>query len=248
MGVIIQQSNLSQVELKPSIVEEGLRLYYDTYNYSSYPKSGTDVFNITPNETIEATTSGSFSNVTVIDNHLNFDSGDRIDLDEDIVMSRGGATLMWWMATSTATTDQNIFSIGNGSNPYNRLLEYRQTFFYGEVDTNCNNFHSPSFTAFSNNEWRHVTVRFNNNSSFWYIDGNSIGETTDYGKDTTGGLDCGDAPATDQLVDDLTLRYIGGTGGYSSPYSGQLNQIMLYNRSLSDAEVLQNFNAQRSRY
>lgn len=248
MGVIVQNSNMSQVELKPSIIENGLTFYYDAYNNASYPGSGTDIFNITNNDDIETTLSGSFSGVTVVNDHLDFDSGDRIDINENFVMSRSGATLMWWMATSTATTNQNIFSIGKGDNPYNKLIEYRQTSFYGETDTNCNNFHSPSFTAFSNNEWRHIAVKFDSNSSFWYIDGNNIGETTNYGVDTSGGQSCGDAPSTDQLEADLTLRYIGGTGGYSSPYEGQLNQIMLYNRGLSDAEVLQNFNAQRNRY
>ena len=252
MGVTIQQSNLTSTKINVSVVEEGLSFYLDPLNREGYPGSGTTLNNVTSNENIAVSTTATLNSAASIDsnNYISFNgtAASRVNLSENVTLGRSGATLMWWMATSTASTNQNLFSIGAGSNPYNRLIEYKQTSFYGETNVNCNDIHSPTFTSFSNNEWRHIAVKFDSNSSYWYLDGSSIGETPNYGLDTTGGIQCEDAPSTSQMVGDLTIRYIGGSGGYSSPYNGKMSQIMIYNRSLSNGEILRNFTAQRSRY
>jgi len=226
------------------IVENGLTFYYDIYNLDSYPGSGTDMLNITPNETIATTTSGSFNGTAVVNNHLVFDGNDdRIDMGENIVLSRSGATLMWWMKPHTIK-NMGLFTIQETGNPYLKLIEFRQNTFYAETDNNCNYFSSPSFTTFSANKWRHVAVRFLNNEAHWYIDGSNIGETPNYGQNN---CDPPNNQAVSELVNDMTWRYISG-GTYSDRFDGEMNQIMLYNRGLPDAEVLQNFIAQRHRY
>ena len=243
MGIIIQQSNLSQVELKPSVVEDGLVMYYDMANQKSYPNTGTEIFNLA-HQDIQITDSGSLNGTTVSNNALIFDgSDDRVDMEETIVLSRSGMTLMWWMKPHTIK-NMGLFSISETTNPVLKLIEFRQSSFYAETNNNCNYFNSPSFTTFSSNEWRHVAVRFLNNEAHWYIDGSNIGETPDYGK-----FDC-DPPnnyAVSELVSNTDWRYISG-GTYSDRFDGEMNHIMLYNRGLDDTEVSQNYTALRHRY
>ena len=246
MAIQIQKSNGTNISVGSGVVRDGLRMYYDVGNDKSYPGTGTTLTNITPYPQIEVAPTATLNSATVNgDGHLSFDGTSRVTLSENFTMRKEGGTLMWWMATDSPSTNQVLFSIGTGpTNPYLQLIEYHQTKFYGEVDTNCNNFDSPTFTTFTAGEWRHVAVRFLNNESHWYIDGQNIGETPDYGDS---GGNCGNGLAT-ELEDDLTMRYIGGSGGYGGQYDGLMNQIMLYNRGLSDEEVFQNYRVTEHRY
>jgi len=246
MSARLEKTKGTQITIGGAVVRDGLRMYYDVGNDKSYPGTGTTLTNITPYPQIEVAPTATLNSATVNgDEHLSFSGTSYVTLSENITMSNAGGTLMWWMATDSPSTNQVLFSIATGTgNPYNQLIEYHQTKFYAEVDTNCNNFDSPTFTTFTAGEWRHIAVRFLNNESHWYIDGQNIGETPNY-RDSGG--NCGNGLAT-ELEDSVTLRYIGGSGGYGGQYDGLMNQIMLYNRGLTDAEVLQNYNAQRYRY
>jgi hypothetical protein len=49
----------------------------------------------------------------------------------------------------------------------------------------------------------------------------------------------------------LDVRYIGRyeyNGGYSRYFNGEIASVRIYDRALTGAEVLQNFNATRSRF
>ena len=242
MSVRLEKTNGTQISIGGAIVRDGLTFYYDTQNDTSYPNSGTTLTNITPRRQIQVAPTATMTGTTVnTDGHLSFDGSDYIELSENFTMDTNGATLMWWMAPSSATTNYDLFGSSN-NNGVLKLIEFRQTFFYGETNNNCGYFSSPSFSQWNNNEWHHVAVRFLNEEAHWYIDGDNIGETSNYGV-----INCGSTPLSDLGGYDLTMRFIGG-GGYSARYNGLMNQIMLYNRGLSDAEVLQNYRVTEHRY
>lgn len=242
MSARLKKANGTQITIGGAIVRDGLTFYYDTQNDKSYPNSGTTLTNITPYPQIQVAPTATMTGTTVNgDEHLSFDGSDYIELSENFTMDTNGATLMWWMAPSSATTNYDLFGSSN-NNGVLRLIEFRQTFFYGETNNNCGYFNSPSFSQWNNNEWHHVAVRFLNEEAHWYIDGINIGETSNYGV-----INCGSTPLSDLGGYDLTMRFIGG-GGYSARYNGLMNQIMLYNRGLSDEEVFQNYRVTEHRY
>ena len=224
----------------PNIVTTGLVLCLDAANKKSYAGSGTTWTDLSISGNNGTSTGATFNSGNK--GSFSFDGDDDyISLGETFTMDSDDATLMWWMAPSSATTDYNLFGASSNTGVL-KLIEFRQTFFYAESNNNCGYFNSPAFTAWSNNEWHHVTVRFLGDRAYWYIDGNSIGETEDYGT-----IDCGATVLNDLGQYNTTLGYFG-SGGYSNRYTGLLNDIMLYNRGLSNTEILQNYNALKRRF
>lgn len=55
-------------------------------------------------------------------------------------------------------------------------------------------------------------------------------------------------PYTTAIANSAGALEIGRGGGAAYYWDGNINQVILYNRALTDSEVLQNFNATRGRY
>jgi len=233
------------VSIGPNVVQNGLTIALDAINDKSYPGTGTDWADLSPPET-GGTLNGK---ITYDSTNGSFDfdgTDDYVELDETFTMDSAGATLMWWMAPSSATTNYNLFG-ASSSGGVLQLIEYRYNvnvgaYFYAETNNNCGYFSSPTFTVWNNNEWHHVAVRFNNNQSHWFIDGQNIGETTDYGS-----VNCSATPLTNLGGYDTTLQYIG-SGGYSNRYDGLINHIMLYDHALLDREIFKNYRVLKTRF
>ena len=83
------------------------------------------------------------------------------------------------------------------------------------------------------NEWHHIVgTRAVGGAIVIYIDG--VADTT-----TTGNL------AIDYTTTDFNIGYAPARIG---PYNGNISSTRVYNKSLTAAEVLQNFNAQKTRF
>lgn len=227
---------------------DNLVFYMDAGNPYGGPQPGdssSTINNIAPKGYVNRfrQTSTLDNDTSITNGYFNFDgTNDRIDMEATFTMDSEGATLMWWMAPHSATTNYDI--VGNsGTNAVLQLIEFRQTFFYAESNNNCGYFNSPSFEEWTDGEWHHVAVRFNSSQEAnWFIDGESIGETSNYGV-----VDCGSTPLSNLGGYDTTLRY-WGSGGYSADYRGQMNQMMFYDTELTDFQIIQNYRAQRYRY
>jgi len=225
-----------------------LLFYLDAGNPFGGPQAGEGssvINNIAPKRSANRfrQTSTLDNNAQVLNNYFNFDGvNDRIDMEAEFTMDSAGATLMWWMAPHSATTNYNI--VGNGENGgVLQNIEFRQTFFYAETNNNCGYYHSPSFDQWNDNEWHHVAVTFNSNQEAnWYIDGAAIGEATTYGQ-----VNCTATTLSNLGGYDATMRY-WGSGGYSSDYRGNLNQMMFYDTELTLFQISTNYRSQKYRY
>ena len=83
------------------------------------------------------------------------------------------------------------------------------------------------------NKWSHVVASYQSGSKVIYVNGQSIGSNT--------GI-------TGTLVQAVAPQIIGSNGGGNEFFEGNYPSFKMYNRGISAAEVLQNYNAQKSRF
>ena len=85
------------------------------------------------------------------------------------------------------------------------------------------------------NTWHHCVGVFNGtNNILTYIDGKSRTNATTAGPSTT--------------ADDSSIVYIGSETATGGSLHGKMTSVKIYDRVLSDKEIFQNYNAQRSRF
>ena len=219
----------------PYIVLDGLVFYVDAGVTLSYPGSGTtwtDINGLGPKNNGTLTNGPTFSSAN--GGSIVFDGAD-----DSIVTPNGNVffsgksqvtVCVWFKLTSSFRPNLiNIpigsggtFSIENGSESANTLLTY------------FNNNNPTSFPFDLNTIYQIVSI-FNSGSVTTYKNGVLIGTTTNNNStlNTVG---------TTNLV-------IGRWGWvFGNSIIGNVYITQIYNRALSAAEVLQNFNAQKSRF
>lgn len=91
-------------------------------------------------------------------------------------------------------------------------------------------------TAVTNGVWQMITFRHGAvNGDIW------SNATQVFTQAISGGI----TPGTSSYP---MLTFMGRSGGPSSPATGSMGPVMIYNRAITDAEIIQNFNATRGRY
>ena len=224
----------------PDIVEDGLVFAVDAGNGQSYVSASLDTFNLVGSQT------GSLENETAW-NSTNqgtwtFDGQDdyvKASLDGT---STGGIlaatdgdinlTISLWVKIDTSVATQGIFQWANALNtgyPF-ILIQQNSLEIRVYVDGGYN-----TATSFSLATWYNVTVIRNSSTNIWtgYLDGSSFFTYDD-----------GGFPLTDRgNADDIYLA-----NGYLGYIEGSLANCIIYNKTLSAAEVLQNYNATKGRF
>ena len=226
----------------PNIVRDGLVFTLDAGNTKCYPGSGTDLTDIST-QTFNATLQNGTSINSSYGGVFEFDgTNDFIDTGDDFLSaipigSSTEYTLEAWIYvhTSSGTTTSADSIIGHtsttgfgmqvgvsGGNP--RIN-------YGARSTS--NFYS---STFSYNSWTHVVLsrRSTNPECFTYLNGTL---------DVSSSNDLNIASPSDG---DVQIGYSGPRiTGY---YDGLMGPIKVYNRALTADEVLQNYNATKTRF
>lgn len=219
------------------LVTTGLKGYYDVGVSGGY--SGTTISNLAPSNEANKPGNITLSGASVSSNGIYFDGVNDYASFSD-VLYRSGGTLSFWMKPTSDGVNFDLF--GSSTTSYEKNLEYRDegstAFLYGETENNCNYFSSASFPDFYN-QWNMVTLVFDNNKAYWYINGISIGSVSSYGL-----KDCDTGGATNQLESNFPISTIGNTNiGYSNWYKGYLDKILIYDRALTADEVYANYGA-----
>ncbi len=139
-----------------------------------------------------------------------------------------GMTVMCWALPSKAQKRNAIYDmVGNGRNKNGFLLMFHyQRLLLSGTGTSCERYANSTFgkNPIAYGSWMHVTGTHDGSGVFKvYIDGELAGTSIEkYSGPITPGLDA------------LT---IGSMFGYS-PFLGAISEVKLYNRALSDAEIL----------
>jgi len=215
----------------PKIVTNGLVLSLDAADKNSYPGSGTTVYDLSGNNL-----TGTMTNVTwnsagyfVYGGTSNVIS--LIGVDD---FESAGAVEIWLYPTA----EGGIFSRSTGGSWANEryvIHMYSNTTNHPKLTlSNGSSYETEECpTALTLNSWSCLTVTHSGSTILWYINGAYQGsDTTSITPEMTG----------------VTTR-LGQVQGLSpNDFTGNISICKIYNRVLSQIEISQNFNAQRSRF
>jgi hypothetical protein len=233
------RGNISINYLAPiTIVTSGLVLNLDAGNTASYPGSGSVVTDL----------SGNGNNGTMINTSFDSESGGTFvfnGFSSAITCGLGAADMFLTMSNGTIATW--VKTSGAGSS-YRGIFTKQSSFgifaFNNELCLyDWGNFERRATGIYLNdNIWRYIAVTFDgingnpSNNSKVYVNGTPVLTTT---------IKRADPDFTPTVP--LALGSGEGSGG-SQLFAGRISVGHLYNTKLSDAEVLQNFNSQKSRF
>jgi hypothetical protein len=218
----------------PQIVRSGLVLYLDAANRRSYPTTGTTWTDLSGNSNTGTLTNGpTFSSTnsgTIIFDGVN----DYVQgpTSTTLFSNRSFSVESWIFPAASPPAEQIYFSAwSSGATQSAFVMRIYNTgvlrvgYFNNDLDV----------SGISFNVWNHVTMTYNISGDLTsaYINGIFI-NSSNVGPFT---------PAS------ANIRIgIWQFPGVEQPFKGNISTVSVYNRALSAAEVLQNYNATKSRY
>jgi hypothetical protein len=239
--ILNRQVQLLEYNLQPEkVVTNGLLLYLDGLNPSSYPGTGNIWYDL----------SGNGYHGTLIGNlPFNYENaGNMLYTANSMYVINSSFNItpvnnelsitMWYRTPNNRANDMLIdlcSSISPGSN--RDLFSIRQNWGSGNNNTA---FYFNSTAGFQyiqlpsrviNNTWNHITYTKVGTTRYAYLNGVNVAS--------------GGATGNIRSID----RYIVGIDNiFGSGFVGNIAAVQVYNRGLSSSEVLQNFNATRGRF
>ena len=223
----------------PRIVRDGLALYLDAANTKSYPGSGTTWKDL----------SGKGNNGTLT-NGPTFSSDDGgsilVDGSNDFIsipFAGGVYCIDFWIKPASTLTSSTISnSILDFNNGQQSLIFGSCTgFFNGELITLLTNPDGVGgkrsayvSTTDSISGWTHINCNYDG-SAYRFTVNNVLKPLTQSGSD---------------IINAISPIYLGKAdgGGINGFYNGNISNLKLYSRALTDAEIDQNYNALKSRF
>jgi hypothetical protein len=215
----------------PNVIDNGLVLSLDAGNVKSYPGSGTIWYDKSGNGNNGTLTNGpTFSGGSIVFDGTN----DYVDLGlTNLPITFSELTLSFYVKLLKINTKQAIISSYTPSPQGGwgvELLVGNTLNFFGFSNTT-------TFTDFQTtqtyvlNQLLNITCIFGNSTFIIYVNGtqqaSKIGVSTIY--------------RTSTII-------LGAAPGPSIPFQGNMYNCQIYNRALSAQEVLQNYNATKSRF
>jgi hypothetical protein len=221
-------------------VESNLVLYFDPSNSSSYSGSGTVINDLSGNGL-----NGTMSNITFTSPYFSFNgTSSNISVADNALLEPGSGdwSIEFWVNHSVISGSSRVL-IGktDGGNPGDwgyglRSSNIGNTFM--EVGNGTTSTTSP-FSALSINTWYHVVGVWTNvatNTLVLYVNGVSIGTRFH------------SFASVKNTTSPLFIGSFGNGSAFGQWLNGRMGVVRIYNKSLSAPEVLQNFNADKSKY
>ena len=215
----------------PDIITDGLIFAIDAGSERSYPGSGTTATDLAGTNTVALVNGVSYNPNQ--GGKWGFDG-----IDDQIILNSGTAlvvndfTITQWIQFPASTSKMSIGG-GNyqGGSSYKGYIWYRST--QGEIRVTMDNETGAIFNVAESvycNKWSQITATRNGGTYKLYIDGVQVNVTR------TGS------------TNDFSIRTIGWSYSNGYAFSGNISNTLIYNTALTDAEVLQNYNAQKNRF
>lgn len=221
---------------RDGVIRNGLQLRLDAYNVNSYPGTGTTWFDISGNSYNGTLTNG----VVPVNNAMQFDGvNDYINLGDVLDLGyTSGLTWSCWFKCSNVTLKRTM--ITKYGTPTSRGTYLNLTITTGAVDFGVSGDGLTSVGlittgSYSDGQWHHASCIFTPSTSLQiFIDGifvisNTVG-----------------IPA--QLVNNSINLRMGVSNSNSNYMLGLLNDFMVYDRALTSAEIMLNYNSTKSKY
>lgn len=240
---ILQNYNATKKKYSPdeNIITNGLILHIDPSKNTSYPGTGNTIYDLSGSGNTGTLTNGPiFSSLN--GGSISFDgSNDYINIPDANSLNPSTITLSCWVKLNTFTDNANLISKGFTSvgSPYIQYTLKMNTTtnnnLYGfEISKNGTNVFVYTTTPLSINTYYHLTATYDGNTLRLYKDGV---------------LDPASAVSSGTIASYATPVQIGrwGTQG-TQHFNGNISQVQIYNRALTQQEILQNYNATKNRF
>ena len=222
-------SEISQNYYKGPIVTDGLVFSFDSSNIISYPFTGTTAYSLTGSNNGTLVNGVAFSNQNggtwIFDN-----SNDYIQLPSDLGYSTTTLSVFSWFKSNGQPLGN--YHIICGGQECEISVPWPGGAIRTGVLTNTR-FVSNHGSGLNDGLWHYIGFTYDGSTKRSYIDGVSVGTQV----------------VTGTLVTSVFNRRLGRFGSSSDYYlNGHIASYWVYNSVISDSEVLQNFNAHRSRF
>ena len=218
-----------------AIVQQGLVLNIDAANPYSYGGAGTTVYD-TSNTALSWTATNTTYNSDPI-KYFSFNGSN-----SSLVSSTSSAydsqtiTMECWCYPNSLSQNGFLFEKGAVNTQYSMFFATDPLFIFRTIGGTINNqdlTFAPS-TYLTVSAWNHIACTYNGSSKIIYVNGAQAVSVSASGTLQTG----------------QTNQYIGkyGNAGDNYPFNGRIAESRVYNIALSAAQVLQNYNATRTKY
>ena len=222
----------------PSSVTSNLVLWYDPSNSVSYPGSGSTITNLA-----STSLNGTISNATYTSPYLTYNgSSSQINIADNALLEPGTGdwTMEAWVYLSSSSGSKVVlgkFDPGGLSADVSYSIRIQGVGIYAQIGNGSTVVDTALYTL-PLNTWTHVTYVWKNvatNSLEAYINGVSVGSVSH---------------SFSSILNTSANLYIGSYNGgeYSQYMNGRIGITRLYSAALTSAQVLQNYNADKSKY
>jgi hypothetical protein len=216
----------------PQVVTDGLVLALDAANPKSYPGSGTIWNDVSGNGNSGSLTNGpTFSNNSIVFDGVD-DYVETVNGSSTVALT-SQASAFCWFKTITSAAGNFIRQIGTTDNGFEIIITSTGKISGAAFLGGWQNF-PPSNLSYNDNLWHNVVITINGTIVTIYVDSNSI-YSSSLGSSN---LNTGNG----------RVRIGLHPNGTANRYNGNIASVQLYNRALSSQEILQNYNAQKSRF
>jgi len=220
-------------------VTSNLVLYYDPSNSSSYSGSGTTINDLSGNGL-----SGTMSNITFTSPYFSFNgTSSQVSVADNTLLEPGSGdwSIEFWVNHSVLAGSSRVLigktDGGNAADWGYGLRSGAPGNTFMEIGNGSTSITSPSSTL-SINTWYQVVGVWTNvasNSLALYINGSFIGSNSH---------------SFTSIKNTTSPLYLGSFNGgqFSQWLNGRMGVVRMYNKALTGSEVLQNYNADKSKY
>jgi hypothetical protein len=231
-------NQLSRFQL-PNIVTSNLVLWYDPSFSTSYSGSGSTITNLA-----NTSLAGTLSNITYTNPYFTYNgSSSQVAVADNVLLepSSGSWTMEAWVYQTGQGGSQVIlgkFDPGGLSADVSYSIRYNGN-LYAQMGDGAGGYVNSTTYNLPLNTWKQVVYVWTNSGGTktlqTYINGVSIGSVNH---------------TLNSILNTPSNLYLGSynNGEYSQYFNGRIGVTRLYNAALTSAQVLQNFNADRSKY
>ena len=218
--------------VKGRLVRDGLLIYYDPANPSSYLSGDTTVYDLSKNSR-NGTLVNSVGYSSVGSGAFSFDGVDDLISLPAITGLTDFTISIWFQSTGAGTTGATIYNslIGQGSG--NRILVATGTNKIVLAQMGGSNYITTNTCSF--NVWNNVTYTYDsvNDIAQFYV--NNIKESSQ---------------SNASVTYSVSPHFLGSSSNPIGDYAmkGYISSFFMYNRKLSDDEVTNNYNTLRGRF
>lgn len=222
--------------LKPiDFTTNNLTLYYNPAMTESYSGSGNTVNDISGNGM-----NGTLSNVTTTATAFTFNgSNSQVSIPDNAILEPGTGNWtieVWFNPTVLNGTLLGKYNNGGASANISYALRMGSNFIRADFSNGSTGFTSDNYTLTPNN-WVQMVYVWNKTNNVLYTYSNGVLKQT---KTIT----------ISGILNSSTNLFLGSYNGgeYAQYFNGQIGVVRLYNKPLTDSEVLNNFNNTKGTY